>query len=267
MTALTAGRLVQYRGVTASMGADANNAAVSPALPTGWAVGDLHLLIGHFSTAAGSLATPDGWTLIKTLTASRDKNKNYFYTRIARTGDTAPTLTPSGGSAGEGVFGSVVGFWNYNWNNPISLFGADANNDTSADVGPIVPPDTQHIRNGALVVFASRYYGYTQYETLTGDGLTWTEVIDYSSGGVAVMMGLDIGVWPANTRVDVTNKTMHCLSGTGTGCGIMFVVNGIGDGITGWIIDDKLPKRRRRILPPDRNNIRLSEVIYDSMKK
>lgn len=72
-----------------------SGASFSPGLPSGWAVGDLHILLTHVSSNA-DLGDPSGWTqftpssaALNNTTAQRVK----IYWRIAVSGDTAPAVT------------------------------------------------------------------------------------------------------------------------------------------------------------------------------
>lgn len=257
---------VAYRGAGDNT-ANANNAAVTVVLPTARQAGDLLILVLQHSTAAGtvSMTTGTGWTLKKHITPGGSrKNQVYVWYKVAAAGDVNPVLTPSGGSTNEGLYAGMFALYNYNWNNPFGAESTPLDMATGAkDVGPITPPDSSNVRNGAVVVVSTRATGGATASTLTGDGLTWTEVMDYSSAGTNNLLTVDLGVWPANTLTTLTNKTVVYSGGTNSGVGWQFIVNGIGDGISGYIVHTR--GLRRRILPRDEGNFKLRKVIDDAL--
>jgi hypothetical protein len=81
--------------------AHADNAAVNPGAPGGFAVNDLllcHALVRDFAQTPNVSA---GWETITSLANGR------LYGRLALGGDAMPTITPSGGSAGNSVSAQV----------------------------------------------------------------------------------------------------------------------------------------------------------------
>lgn len=257
---------VAYRGASDNT-ANANNAAITVVLPTAKVYGDLLILVLQHSTAAGtvSMTTGTGWTLKRHITPGGSrKNQVYVWYKVSDASDVNPVLTPSGGSLNEGLYAGCLALYNYNWNNPFGAEGTPLDMATGAkDVGPIPPPDSSNVRNGAVVVIASRATGGATATTQSGDGLTWTEAMDYSSSGTNNLLAVDVGIWHANTLTTLTNKTMVWSGGTNSGVGWQFIVNGIGDGISGYIVHTR--GSRRRILPRDEGNFKLRKVIDDAL--
>lgn len=91
---------------TPGAAAYADNAAVVPPLPTGMTVDVGHLMLLYATSRANTctFATPSGWTPITTNAAG------YLFGKYYRTGDTAPTVTPSGGSAGVTVGAQITSY-------------------------------------------------------------------------------------------------------------------------------------------------------------
>lgn len=82
-----------YRGAGAFAVAD--NASVVPALPTTWAAGDMFLAVASIrNSGTGTVNTPAGWTSLLT------SGNLTLLGRVAQGGDTAPTVTFTGGVAG-----------------------------------------------------------------------------------------------------------------------------------------------------------------------
>lgn len=86
--------------------AHADNAAVNPALPAGLQTGDLMLCLGAVRNTAASIGSPStaNWTTVFSFGHFR------MWMKTAASGETAPTLTPSGGSAGDTVSAQITSF-------------------------------------------------------------------------------------------------------------------------------------------------------------
>lgn len=119
---------------TPGAAAYADNAAVVPALPTGMTVDVGHLML-LFATSRGNtctFATPAGWTLVATTVAG------YLFGRHYRTGDAAPTVTPSGGSAGVTIGAQITSYaflsmiLDKNAMDPLATLGYAAQSNASA---------------------------------------------------------------------------------------------------------------------------------------
>ena len=79
---------ITYVGVGAAASAGSNT-SMSPALPSGWAMNDIFLLIVQSNEAT---ATPTGWNLVKQTQASNTSEYLSLFYRRAQSGDTAPTV-------------------------------------------------------------------------------------------------------------------------------------------------------------------------------
>lgn len=91
--------------VGAGAGAAGNNASLAPALPAGWASGDLLLILASIrSSGTGTVNTPSGWAALVTW------GNVVLLGRIAKTGDTAPTVAFTGGSAGDDTLAQCAAF-------------------------------------------------------------------------------------------------------------------------------------------------------------
>lgn len=113
----TAGQLNYYRvtytgtagGSFVAHGAAAtgNNTPLTPALPAGIAVGDLKVLAAAIRSAptTGQITTPAGWTPV-----ARTPSGFNLFTRIHQAGDVAPTVTFTGGAAGDDTLAEIAAF-------------------------------------------------------------------------------------------------------------------------------------------------------------
>ena len=82
-------------GITSGGPVTGNNTSLNPALPAGIAAGDLLLLVASIrNSGTGTVNTPAGWTDMVTFANVKVMGRRYL------TGDTAPTVTFTGGAAG-----------------------------------------------------------------------------------------------------------------------------------------------------------------------
>lgn len=83
----------------------ANNASVTPGLPAGLATGDLmFMLVAIRSTGGAAPNTPTGWWPLSSSTNVA------LYAKLAGAGEAAPTVTFSGGAAGDDTSGQIAAF-------------------------------------------------------------------------------------------------------------------------------------------------------------
>ncbi len=85
----------------------ANNASVVPPLPVGILAGNMMILTATHQNTGATVNTPAGWTLL----AGGATHFATFY-REYQVGVTAPTVTFSGGSAGQSCSATIRGFSN-----------------------------------------------------------------------------------------------------------------------------------------------------------
>lgn len=93
------------------------SAAAAPALPTGWAAGDVLVLIVHWKQKGATLTTPTGWTPVGSPVLSAngaaygagagDTATAVFYT-VATAGQTAPTIPALTGGGTANTTGNVM---------------------------------------------------------------------------------------------------------------------------------------------------------------
>ncbi len=89
--------------VAAGAAATANNASVTPAVPAGYAEGDLLLIWATIrNSGAGSIVVPAGWT------ALQQTDNVALLGRRATASETAPTVTVAGGVTGADVIAQMV---------------------------------------------------------------------------------------------------------------------------------------------------------------
>lgn len=93
--------------VAAGTAATADNASVSPALPAGWAEGDLLVIWAAIrNSGTGSITVPAGWT------AMLGTDNIALLGRRATSSESAPTVNISGGAAGADVIAQMAAWRN-----------------------------------------------------------------------------------------------------------------------------------------------------------
>lgn len=103
VTAVDSGLLPTF--IAAGTAATGNNASVVPAHPAGLAVGDLKLVLASIrNSGAGSVNVPAGWTKIA------ESGNMALLARFHQSGDTAPTVTFSGGVANADTLAQMANF-------------------------------------------------------------------------------------------------------------------------------------------------------------
>lgn len=191
-----------------------NNAAITLPIPSDACIGDIGVICAFYSAPAGSLLTPAGWTRISIIVNA--DSSHYIFTRPLALGDGAPTVTPTGGSAGSGLSATYLTFHGAG---PITR-GPPGSNPSQEDIPvPAVQP-TKTI--GAVVVFGGRNAGFTSAYTLSGDGLTWVKDVNSSEGSLGFYVGIQHALF--STLPTITDKIIDVSGGAATSLSRMFVV-------------------------------------------
>lgn len=200
--------------VSSGLRGNGNNVATTIPLPPTWSAGNLLIAAALYSSPAGSLATPSGWTLVST--NSDSVGKLYLYSRIAQSADVAPVVTPSGGATGDGILGGIVAYSS----GSIVAIGPSTVNASARDI--FVEAATATVAPGATLFVGARNSGYAVSSALSGDGLTWTETWDFSEGSLGSFLVGSSAEW--STLPTLTDKTFVLSGGTGTSYGRSIVI-------------------------------------------
>ncbi|TKG58046.1 hypothetical protein [Prauserella endophytica] len=171
--------------VGAGTAAAGNNAPVTPGLPAGLVDGDVLLIWAAIRNTEGTVDTPAGWTRLV------DAGNAALLGRRYTAGDTAPTVTFTGGVAGADTLAQAAGFRN------AELVPAAANTVLNAAAQDITYPALTVPGDDHLVLIC----GWKQDEW-TNVGMPVTEIGEPSS-----VTGDDAGIcWcyiVETTRIDV----------------------------------------------------------------
>ena len=158
--------------------------SVSPGLPSGWAIGDLHVLVVNCKRAE-TLATPSGWILVGNAVPGVD-NKVTVFTRKAQFGDSTPTVA----DPGDHLYAVIVGL-----RAPYGVT-VDAFTATTATTNTAVSWPTVTTTSAGCYILNVMSHGLdstgAKFSVITGDV---TEIFDNSitsnDGGGIVILGSD----------------------------------------------------------------------------
>jgi len=199
--------------------------AATPALPAGYAAGDL-LVCFSWARATGSatMAPGSGWTQYVFGTSGNFKALVSY--RVATGSDSSPTITPSGMSGAQKHMHRVIAFSGVDTTSPWGGSSSWTQNSSAEDIGP-VPAPTASAAAGAVLVMGCRLELWTSVATLSGNSLTWSELIEDTDNTVGNPLAtvLDFAPWTGGAPT-LTSKTFDATGGTnGAGAGWMLLLN------------------------------------------
>lgn len=145
--------------------ATGNNASVTPGLPAGIQAGDLVLIFASIRNAAASVGTPANWTSIATV-GVQVRVIGRIYDGVW----TMPTVTFSGGSAGDDTIGQSCAFRYV----AKTLIQADSQSNASAQ--NITVPAQDITYPGAPVVHVVCGWKQDDWTSVAPISATWTEI-------------------------------------------------------------------------------------------
>jgi len=182
------GEVIDLSGISTTAGtfvaagalSHADNAAVSPALYAGHAADDLILCVVRIrSTSAGTLATPTDYTRLP-IGGLAATSRMQVFVKVHDGSESNPTVTPSGGSAGDTVSAYTLGLRG----TPVSL--ADLTDIVVASAGQVnasaqnvaYPALPQiHLQGCVVLVLGGKDDDWTSVAALSG----FTEAVDGST--------------------------------------------------------------------------------------
>jgi hypothetical protein len=189
--------------VAAGAAATGNNASVAPALPAGWAAGDLLLVLASIrNSGTGTVTTPTGWT------ALASSGNVSLLGRIAQVGDTAPTIAYAGGVAGADTIAQCTAWRGTLQTATASLLHGDAATQLNASAANIAYPALGVTLDGCLIIRAGwKQDDWTSVATIAG----MTEIAE-----TATTTGDDAGqVWDYTIQTTATATTSGSFTVTG----------------------------------------------------
>lgn len=207
--------------VGAGSSAAGNNANLTPALPSGLQVGDL-MLIMFSARGGGTIGTPTGWTERWTVQhTSSGINKIKLLYRFYQAGDTAPSVTYTGGANGHTTLAQCFAFRGVDPNNPFDTQGSASSNASQQHIGPI-SGITPASGGACVIVFGHKADDCTSIAVLSGDGLSWARaVFGTSTLGSDASQVADYAILPGSP-VTISSKTFTVTGGAAnTGLGVM----------------------------------------------
>jgi hypothetical protein len=216
-----------------------NNADGTPTLPTGWAAGDLLIVLAFLrglntdTNPSGLVGIGSGYTALKNFVHSADSPKPRLavYYKIAGASESDPVvdITPMGAS-GNSVIAQVAAFRGVNQSTPIDVTGADSENASAQNIGAITGI-TATASDGAVIVVGGKCDDWNggSVDLLTGDSLTWNEIGEpWTQLGQDAGIVWDYAIWSGSAPT-VSNKTFTVTGGAANkGLGAMFSIKPAG---------------------------------------
>lgn len=137
----------------------------APAMPTGWQVGDLLLLVTTARLSSETLADPAGWTRLAD-TTSTTNDSLILFGRIAESGDAGPSLDWSGTSSSRH---QIAAFYGDIETNLSAIVAHDAAAGSTSSAANLPNPALTVTTDDCLIVGVGR-----KQKTVTSDGATVT---------------------------------------------------------------------------------------------
>lgn len=206
---------------------DATTAVTVPLPPT-YQVNDFLVC---FSFARATTGTPTmsvgtGWTQNNHSSSGNFKVLTSY--RVA-TGvdDSSPVVTPHDMSGSQKTMHFCVALRYVNNSSPIGANGTFSQNANQEDIGAITAPTASASVGAAIVLGCRLDSSWTSVATLSGDSITWTELIEAKDNtiGGALSIVVDIAPWTGGAPT-LTNKTFNVSGATAVGAGMFVLLNG-----------------------------------------
>lgn len=197
--------------VAAGAATSGDNASLNPADPAGLVVGDLKIVFAAIrNSGTGTVNTPAGWTLIRQFGQSGGLQRNgCLLGRIHQSGDSAPTITFSGGVAGATTSAQQAAFRRAALT-PVT--GADQVNSSAQNIA--YPALAMPADNLVALIAAWKQDDWTAAGASTPAG--FTEIGDAPSTS-----GDDQGIaWDYQIQTTATDVAAGSLTITGGGAAI-----------------------------------------------
>lgn len=178
-----------------------NPGTLSPALPVGWAAGDLFIVVAD-GTAGPTAITPDPDYL------TFNPNIPLLGRRIATATESAPVLAfPNHNSC----IAVVIAFRHSSgWDlvNPIDVIGATAFAPTNTQNIVPAPGIVPTVDDSCVVVYGFKGDDWTSVDVLSGDNLAWAERVEVdTTNGSHCGLVVDTGIWTGVSAPPITPKT------------------------------------------------------------
>ncbi|MDG4799047.1 hypothetical protein [Micromonospora sp. WMMD980] len=143
-------------------------------LPSGWAAGDVAILVGHLSGGSLNMSTPAGWTSLPGVSwpvTESTSSRMYAWYRVLQSGDSAPTISINGAMTGGWellVFRDASGV-------------AQAATATASGTAATLPTLTGVLAGSAVVEAAHVRVTSGTIPTGLTPNVAYTEVIDHAT--------------------------------------------------------------------------------------
>ncbi len=155
-------------------------------LPSGWAAGDVAVLVGHVSGGSLNMSTPAGWTSLPGVSwpvTESGSSRMYAWSRVLQSGDSAPTIAINGAMTGGWellVFRDVTGV-------------AQAATATASGTSVTLPTLTGVAAGSALVAASHVRVASGTIPTNLSPAGAYTEVVDHATSRATGSANLRMG--------------------------------------------------------------------------
>jgi hypothetical protein len=175
------------------------NTTVTPAMPAGWAAGDVLILFAANDEAATTQSVTSGWTLLSPNSGSKACN---LWGRIAQMGDTSPGVTTSGPANQAAMIAAYTG-GPTSISGIVNVSGDRANSSTQQILCQLITPITPTVANCAVIAVGCRV------KTSAADG----ETVNALSGFTTVASSIGSGATVAAVYNDWIQTTPTAVGG------------------------------------------------------
>ena len=186
-----------------------DSASLQPGLPAGIQTDDLLFLVAGDAGGA-TIDEPAGDYIVEERSGATGAGQIYVARRTVVGGESAPTLTFTGGNA-AGAGARILAFRGVDATAPALTQGVL---NRSANVDIVVPTVTPTADGSAIVLVGMKQAGWTSVGTASGDGLTWVEAFDHNIASVNDDLGLVVDYAIQITAATISAKTLTVTGGT-----------------------------------------------------
>lgn len=236
---------IAFIGIGSVTARAAVNNSISPTLPSGVVAGDGSFLVGVFySRTAGGHRTSTTWVTATTMDVGPHLLSVYFTNSTA--GLAAPVVETSV-LTGQGTIGVVIGVSGARNADPFNADGANSNNASAQDIGPITAASAAQSEGMAICIGARNSTSMSGVSALNGGDLTWIETVSAEvSLGSGMNLVINHGIWTGGAPTLVDHTFDVSAGANGAGCGKMFLLNAEPAAAAEGLIFHAFDHRRRR---------------------
>jgi hypothetical protein len=203
------------------------NGVPNPTVPSPCSAGDIIIFVLGWRGTTTTMTCP-GFTEIsgspfRNTTSNVEEIRVLWKVAAGTEGGTIPTWTKAGGGTNQTFISQYIVIPGADNTTPFNVIGTKASNTSAQNIGPITGLTPTTAGSGVMVI-GFKADDWTSVATLSGDSLTWSELVDAFS-----ISGNDAGLvvdWATGwTSGAITSKTFTVTGGAAnTATGVMLAV-------------------------------------------